>query len=427
MDLAERPEKLTHAKPRRSSGMLQNYQSTAEVDHVPSRHRQDHTSPRPPRHRGRIALWLLLLGVIMVGGLILLHRARHTRAPEAASLPVPVTATTVSSADVPITLDGLGTVQAYNTVSVHTQIDGQIVAIDFKEGQMVHAGDVLAQIDPRSDLAQLASAQAKLVQDQYQLKNSKIDLSRFTALVKTNDTTRQQVATQEAQVGTQTAETAADEAQIDSAQVALSYTTIRSPVTGRTGIRQIDIGNIVHTTDATPIVVVTQLQPISLIFTLPEQDLAAIQDRQDADKTRLTVQALDDQSGALIDTGHLELIDNEIDQTTGTIKLKATFPNARNRLWPGAFVTARLIVDMQHDGLVLPAQAIQNGPNGAYVFAVKDEDTVSVQPVKVVQIAQNIALISQGVRPGERVVLDGQSRLQPGSAVTIASPTAAAQ
>jgi multidrug efflux system membrane fusion protein len=231
------------------------------------------------------------------------------------------------------------------------------------------------------------------------------------------------VATHEAQVGTQEGLVEADTAQIDSAQVSLSYTTIRSPITGKTGIRQVDIGNIVHTTDCTPIVVVTQLQPISVLFTLPEQDLSAIQDLQTAQASPLTVMALDGQSGKVIDRGTLQLVDNEIDQTTGTIKLKANFPNPKNRLWPGEFVTARLVLDIRHNRIVLPAKAIQNGPNGTFVFAIASGNKAIVQSVKMARIEHGIALIDQGIQPGQHVVLDGQLRLQPGTQVTVVPPS----
>lgn len=400
------------------------------TDLLPCESNSGNRWPQPPRQRrrnGTLAIGLAVAGALTVGGVATIHWARHGEKPITIAAPVPVTETAVGQSDVPITYEGLGTVQAYNTVSVRTQVDGQIVAINFREGQEVHAGDVLAQVDPRSYLAQLQAAKAKLVQDEYQLENSRLDLRRYSTLVRTDDATDQQVATQQAQVGTQEGLVEADKAQIDSAQVSLSYTTIRSPITGRTGIRQVDIGNIVHTTDSTPIVVVTQLQPVSVLFTLPEQDLAAIQAQQDAQVSPLTVVALDGQSGTIVDRGTLQLVDNEIDQTTGTIKLKAEFPNAKNRLWPGEFVTTRLVLEIRHNGMTLPARAIQNGPDGTFVFVIGDDHRVTVQPVKVAQIEQNIALIDRGVQPHQRVVLDGQSRLEAGTPVTMVPPAVSTQ
>jgi len=414
------PEVISEVPPGEQSDRVRPRDSDGRESRRPSL--------RQPRRRSR-RVWIIVAaaGTLFIAGTVVVHRTRDGAKPIIIAAPVPVTETVAGRSDVPIGYEGLGTVQAYNTVSVRTQVDGQILSINFEEGQEVHAGDVLAQIDPRANLAQLQAAQAKLVQDRYQLENSKLDLRRDTSLVRTNDATRQQLATQQAQVGTQEGLVQADQAQINSAQVSLSYTTIRSPITGTTGVRQIDIGNIVHTTDTTPIVVVTQLQPISVVFSLPEQDLLAIQGRREAQSAPLTVIALDGQSGKTIDRGTLQLVDNEIDQTTGTIKLKASFPNPKNRLWPGEFVTVRLVLEVRRDGIVVPARAIENGPDGPFVFLIGDDGRVVVQPVKVAQIEQNIALIDQGVQPGQHMVLDGQSRLQAGTLVTMVPPVSSAQ
>jgi multidrug efflux system membrane fusion protein len=334
---------------------------------------------------------------------------------------VPVVAATVTRQDVPISLDGLGTVQAFNTVTVRVRVDGELQKIAFAEGQEVKQGDLLAQIDPRPYQAALDQMAAKKAQDEAQLANAKRDLARYTELRKEgNYATQQQLDTQRAQVDQLTAAIQSDQAGIDNARVQLGYTTITAPIGGRVGMRQIDQGNIVHAGDANGLVVITQLRPISVMFTLPQQSLATVLD--ESSRRPLEVTAFDRDNTTELAKGTLTVVDNQIDQSTGTVKLKATFANDPVRLWPGQFVNTRLLLTTRKDGIVVPAPVVQRGPKGPFAFVVGDGDKVEVRSIKVAQIDQNVALIDDGLQPGERVVVDGQSRLQPGSQVTVREP-----
>ena len=332
--------------------------------------------------------------------------------------PVPVIEGKVVEKDVPIYLEGVGTVQAFNTVTVHCRVDGEIEKIAFVEGQDVRAGDLLAQIDPAPFRAALEQATAKKGQDEAQLANAQVDLKRYADLLSNEGVTQQQYDTQKALVNQLEATVKADQAAIESAKVLLAYTTILSPIDGRTGIRQVDQGNIVHANDNNGLVVITQLRPISVVFTLPAQTLNRV--RKYASGGDLTVLALDQDSTTVLGEGKLAVIDNQIDTTTGTIKIKATFPNTDLHLWPGQFVNARLLVTVSKASAVVPASVIQRGPEGAFAFVIKDDQTVDTRPVKVAQIEQGEALIESGLRPGERVVVDGQYKLQKGSRVRTA-------
>jgi membrane fusion protein, multidrug efflux system len=328
--------------------------------------------------------------------------------------PVAVTAAPVSHHDIPIYLDAIGTVQAYNTVTIRSRVDGELVEVLFKEGQEVRAGDVLAQIDPRTYRAQYEQALATRDKDAAQLDAARRDLARYVSLG--NRVTGQSVDTQRALVRQLEATVRADEAAASNAKTMLSYTVIAAPIDGRAGIRQVDRGNIVHASDSTGLVTLTQIQPISVIFTLPQQSLAAVNDhmRQDG---RLAVIALRPETREEVDRGELELVDNQIDQTTGTIKLKAVMPNAERHLWPGGFVNVRLLLAVTKGGLVIPAQAVQRGPQGSYVFLVKADHTVAMQPVKVGTVEAGQALIDDGLKDGDTVVVEGTAKLQPGAKV----------
>ena len=330
---------------------------------------------------------------------------------------IAVVAGTAAQRDVDIFLDGLGSVAAYNTVTIRSRVDGHLQQLMFREGQDVHAGDVLAQIDARPFQAALQQMQAQLQRDQAQLANARLDLDRFVKLGQY--ASRQNVDTQRMQVAQLEAATASDQAQIENAKVQLDYTTIRSPIDGRTGIRQIDAGNIVHANDVTGLVVITQLRPISVLFTLPEQSLPRI--NQEIAQHQLAAIAFDRDNQTRLGQGKVELVDNVIDQQTGTIKVKATFPNDQLSLWPGQFVNVRLRLTTRKDGIVVPAQVVQRGPQGAYAFVIRADNTVEMRPIKVAQIEDGVALIDEGLAPGERVVVEGQYKLQPGSRVSAAT------
>jgi multidrug efflux system membrane fusion protein len=340
-----------------------------------------------------------------------------SQAEEAAEPPPPVSivAGQVKSHDVPIYLRGVGTVIAYNNVVVRSQITGQLVKISFLQGQTVKTGDVLAVIDPRPYQAQLDQAIANRDRDKAHLANARIDLDRYNGLAKQKSIAQQLADSQVAIVDQLVAMVKADEAIIQSAEVNLGYTNLTSPIDGVTGIRQVDIGNIVHPTDVNGLVDVTQIEPISLIFTLPQADFVKIQERMA--KGTLTV-FVDGQDGKQLDQGKLNLIDNQILQATGTIRLRAEFPNKQHLLWPGELVNARLLLDTQPNALTVDASAVQQGPRGAYVYVVDPNKTARMQPVHVAQIDGGQALIDQGLTANEEVVVAGQYRLQPGSRVT---------
>ena len=296
--------------------------------------------------------------------------------------PVPVLVATVSRADVPVFLDAVGTVKALNTVTVRPQVDGKLLSVNFKEGDDVKKGDVLAKIDPVIYQAQLGQAVAKKAQDEAQLANSKIDLERYEKLAATAAINKQQADTQKALVAQNTALVQADQAAIDNAQAMLGYTTITAPLDGRIGIRMVDEGNYVRSADTnSAIVVITQLRPISALFNLPQQDL--LQVNAAVGKGPLNVEAQRSDNDAVIDRGVLRVVDNQVDQTTGTVKLKAEFPNTDLQLWPGQFVNIRLLIDTLKQVVVIPTGAVQRGPNGTFVYVVKDDNTVAVRPIVV--------------------------------------------
>ncbi|MEA2980561.1 MAG: rane fusion protein multidrug efflux system [Alphaproteobacteria bacterium] len=371
-------------------------------------------------------LGLAVLSIAAIGvaaGYI--HLSSKTAPPPAAPPAVPVVAGTVTQHDVPIYLSGVGTVIAYNTVLVRSQISGQIISINFTEGQVVHKGDLLAQIDPRPYQAQLDQAVANRDRDQAQLANAQANLNRYTPLAAKGYATTQLVDTQKAQLAQLQAMVKADEAVIEMAQTNLSYTRLTAPIDSVTGIRQIDIGNVIHPTDPNGLVIVTQVQPISLIFTLPETVLPQIQQQREKDKNPLTVVAYNQDNTIKLDEGTLGLVNNQIIQTTGSIQLKANFANTQRRLWPGQLVNARLLLDTRHDGLTVPASVVQQGPKGPYAYVINPNNVVEIRPITVAQITDGQALIDSGLKADEQVVVDGQYKLEPGTRVTLLTGKAA--
>ncbi len=386
---------------------------------TPRREDLHNQSPKPASRKKTAIVSVLLAGIILASWGVK-HRLRSTTitaagatAARGQALQVPVVEGVVSTRDVPIYLDGLGTVQAFNTVTIHTRVDGQLIKVAFTEGQDIKAGDLLAQIDPAPYRAAFDQTVAKKAQDEAQFANARVDLQRYADLLKSDSITQQIYDTQKALVSQLEATVKADQAAIDSAKVNLDYTTILSPIDGRVGIRQVDAGNIVHASDANGLVLLTQLRPITVVFTLPEQALPKLQ-QQVAD---FTVLAVSRDNTNRLGEGRLAVIDNQIDTTTGTIKLKATFANENLRLWPGQFVNTRLLLTTHTNGVVVPASVVQRGPEGAFAFVIQDDQSVKMRPLKVAQIENGAALIEDGLQPGERVVVDGQYKLQPGSHV----------
>ena len=318
----------------------------------------------------------------------------------------------------PVYLEGVGTAKARNTVTVRPQVDGRILSINFKEGQDVKRGDVLAKIDPATYQAQLDQALAKKVLDEAELANAQRDMERYTKLG-ANIIAQKTIDTQLATVDKLTAQIKLDDAAIANARAVLAYTTIVAPIDGRTGIRMVDEGNLVRASDA-GIVVITELRPVSVLFTLPQQQLAQVQKAQA--KGVLAVEALDAGGKSTLDRGTLQVVDNQVDPTTGTIKMKAEFPNANLQLWPGQFVNIRLLIDTLQQVVVIPTPAVQRGPNGTFAYVVGAEERVSLRPVTVAHQSEAQTVIARGIDAGDRVVTTGFSRLKDGASVSVASP-----
>ena len=387
----------------------------------------------------RFVYFLILAGIVAGGAYYWLYVRSPALARDAAGRrqpdSIPVLVAAAQTRDVPVFLDGLGTVQASAMVTVKPQIDGKLIEVDFKEGQDVKAGDVLARIDPRAFQAALDQAVAKKRQDDALLANGRVDLVRYQKLAATAYTSAQQSDTQKSLVAQLEAVSAQDQAQIDNARTQLSYTIVTSPVDGRVGIRQVDAGNIVHAADVTGLVVVTTLTPISVLFTLPQQSLQAVAAAMaagTAEVLALPQAATGVQTGAgadaararpmPIDRGTLTVLDNQVDPTTGTIKLKATFPNKALALWPGAFVTVRLQVQVLHDATTVPPVAVQRGPQGAFVYVANDHNTAQRRPVQIGHEDLFASVVTSGLKPGERVVVDGAARLSDNAKINVLPP-----
>ncbi len=357
----------------------------------------------------------VVLAVATAIGAGLAHKPATAAAGKPAGRPVAVDTAGVTRSDVPIYRQGLGTVQAFYTVTVTARVDGELKKIGFTEGQTVHKGDLLAEIDPRPNQAALAQAVATKAKDAAQLANARRDLERYTVLQPQDLASKQTVDTQRAMVDQFTAQLQIDEAQIENARTQLDYTRITSPIDGRTGIRLIDPGNIVHAADTTGIVVVTQVQPIAVIFTLPEEDLGMVGAALSAGPVKVSVVPRD--GGNPLDEGALSLIDNQIDPATGTARFKAIFKNAHNTLWPGQFVNARVLVRVDKNAMTIPSTAVQIGASGPFTYVVKDDSTVEARQLTLGQENDGMTIVTHGLDPADRVVTSNQYRLQAGAHV----------
>jgi multidrug efflux system membrane fusion protein len=368
------------------------------------------------RHR---SIWFsTAILVVAAGGLAwyVVHEPAKSAPSQASSAivpPVPVTAGLAETKNIPVYLTGLGTVQAFNTVVVKVRVDGQLDKVAFTEGQDVKAGDFLAQIDPRPFQAALDQAKAVKAKDEAQLENTRRDLQRFINLH--DFATKQSVDTQTALVRQFEATIQGDQAAIESAQTQLAYSTITAPLAGRTGVRLVDQGNIVHASDATGLVMITQLQPISVIFSLSDQQLRNVSREMANGPLKVAAEGRTDHQP--LGEGTLTLVDNQIDQGTGTIRLKATFPNQDHALWPGQFINVRLLLRTLQQVVTVPSTAIQRGPDGMYVYVIKLDSTVAMQPVSVGQMNDGTSVVARGLQAGDKIVVRGQYRLQPGSRV----------
>ena len=365
-----------------------------------------------------IAIVLLIVGGLgYIAWTSLQHKqARNQVRPD---LTVPVLAATPRIEDVPVYLDGVGTVRALNTVTVRAQVDGKLSSVNFVEGQDVKKGDVLAQIDPVIYQAQLDQAAAKKAQDEAQLANARIDLTRYQQLATSNAGSKQQADTQRALVAQLEAQVRSDQAAIDNSQATLGYTKIIAPIAGRAGLRQIDQGNIIHASDTTGLVVITQLQPIAVQFSLPQQQIVRV--NAAIAKGPLTVDVFGNDGKTVVESGALKGVDNQVDPTTGTVKLKAEFPNSTYQLWPGQFVSVRLKVETLSQAVVIPTSAVQRGPVGTFSYVIGDGDVVTAKPITVTQQNENDAVIAKGLSTSDRVVTTGFANLSDGAKVRVGS------
>jgi len=351
---------------------------------------------------------------------VIFWRHQSSQAAQTTARPsVPVTVAQATMRDVPIYSHALGTVQALNTVAIRAQVNGQIVSVNFQQGQQVHQGEVLARIDPAPLKAALDQAIAKKSQDEAQLVDNEKDLARFKTLAQKSYETQQNVDLQQAKVDTTKATIDADQAAIEAAQVQLDYATITAPIDGVVGFRQIDVGNIIHTTDSNPLTVLTQIKPTTVIFTLPQSDLGKV--REAMLRGEVKVLAFDQDDQQQLAEGKLLLINNQIDQATSTIQLKAEFPNDDGRLWPGEFVRVRMLLDTQKNAVTIPPIALQRGPEGFYVWVVKSDDTVEARAIDALTTDETV-IATKGLNAGETIVVEGQSRLDVGTHVAIRSP-----
>jgi multidrug efflux system membrane fusion protein len=378
-------------------------------------------------HPKRRRLWLWVIGLVVLGVVVYLvlprgksaNAAASKSAAAAAGRAIPVTAANARTGDINVYVNGLGTVTAINTVTVRTRVDGQLVRVAYREGQFVHEGDLLAEIDPRPFQVQLVQAEGQLAKDEAALKNARIDLERYQILMQQDAVPKQQLDTQVATVNQSEAAVKTDQGQVESAKLNLVYSRITAPISGRVGLRLVDPGNMVHATDANGLVVITELQPITVLFTIPADRLPAVQAQLAAGR-RLVTEAYDRELKTKIATGTLLAVDNQIDPTTGTVRLKAVFSNEKNELFPNQFVNARLLVDTIKGTVLIPTAALQRSPQSTFVYVIKPDSAVEMRPVDVQLTEGDDAAIRKGLAAGENVVTDGVDKLQPGSKVAVA-------
>jgi multidrug efflux system membrane fusion protein len=389
--------------------------------------------PQHPKTSRRAVVWVIVIFALIVLGALGLRTLSKSHGEQAqaqgrggggrrgagadANRPVPVSAAPAQQRDVPVYFEGLGNVQAYYTVTIHSRVDGQLMQVNFREGQQVHKGDELALIDPRPYEVQLSQAEATKYKDQANLENAQRDLQRYADLYKQGVIAQQQYNTQQSVVAQQEGLVRADDAQINNAKLNLTYCHIKSPIDGRVGLRLVDPGNMVHASDQNGLLVITELQPIAVLFTLPEDNLRDV--LQHMRSNRLEVQAWNRDDTQQIADGRLETIDNQIDPNTGTFRLKAVFDNRDNALYPNQFVNARLQVYVRKSAITIPAVAVQRGSQGTYVYVVKQDKSVESRNIRVALTEGTVAVLDSGVKPGELVITDGQEKLQPGNRVEV--------
>jgi len=414
-----------------------------EVDSVSIPESRPRSAPAASTRKNRWWVWLLIVGIVAAAGFWYFRGRSATQAQDASQAAlgaaaggkkgggpggaaVPVAVATAQRGDLPVYFNGLGTVTAFNTVTIHSRVDGQIVKINFTEGQFVHQGDSLVEIDPRPYQVQLEQAEGQLAKDQAQRQDAEVNFQRFQLLFKEGVIPKQQLDTQAAQVGTFDGAIRSDQGQIDSAKLQLVYSRITAPISGRIGLRLVDVGNIVHASDQNGLLVITQLQPIAVIFALPQDQLPQVNNKLRSGG-QLTVDAFDRDDTNKIESGKLQTIDNQIDTTTGTYKLKAVFDNSKNLLFPNQFVNIHLLVDTKTNLVIVPAAAILRGPQGTYVYSVETGNAVKIRTVTIAQSTGNSVGLSAGLNGGEMVVIDGQDKLQEGSKVNPAAPSGGAR
>jgi membrane fusion protein, multidrug efflux system len=385
----------------------------------------DAPPPSAPHRRSRAWIWLLLLLIAGFLGFRSYQNVQRKNAAAAAqqekralNRSVPVAAATARRGDLPIYLRGLGTVDAYNTVNVRSRVDGPIVSVNFKEGQNVTKGQTLVEIDARTFQATLNQAQGQLARDEAQLHDAEANLARYQALWQAGVIAKQQLDTQAAQVGQYKGNIEADQATIEAGRLQVGFTKVVAPISGRIGLRQVDAGNIVHASDQTPIAVITQMQPIAVLFTIPSDELQPVLAKLRAG-VKLTVQAYDRADRNLLATGTLETVDNQIDPNTGTSRLKAVFPNTDNALFPQQFVNARLLLETRHGVVLIPAPAVQRGPQGPYVYIAAANGTAQMRPVTLGDSEGSDIQVTSGVAPGDMVITDGQDKLQENAKIEV--------